>query len=125
MTRVKIAFAVLGVIMFYCGFSWFFVSYGSDRLIALSDDIASLYEKGDYETAMMRADELNAAAKTYAERAGLFVHDTRLSALTVSTNKIKAFIKGRSDETYAELASIREDIEDFINGEIPRFHSIL
>jgi hypothetical protein len=125
MTRVKIAFGILAAIILYCAFAWLIVSFGSDRIITLSDEIAVLYEQGDYETAMQRADELNAAAKTYAERAGLFVHDTRLSQLTVSTNKIKSYIKGRSDETYAELSSIREDIEDFINAEIPRFHTIL
>jgi hypothetical protein len=125
MTRVKLAFAILAAVILYCAFAWYFVSYGSDKLITLSEDIAVLFEQGDYDKAMERADELNAAAKVYAERAGLFVHDSRLSQMTVSTNKIKAFIKGRSDETYAELASIREDIEDFINAEIPRFHTIL
>jgi hypothetical protein len=125
MTRVKIAFGILAAIVLYCAFAWYFVSYGSDKLIVLSEEIAVLFEQGDYDRAMERADELNAAAKVYAERAGLFVHDNRLSQMTVSTNKIKAHIKGRSDETYAELASIREDIEDFINAEIPRFHTIL
>jgi hypothetical protein len=125
MTRVKLAFGILGAVILYCAFAWYFVSYGSDRLITLSEDVAVAFEKGDYDTAMQRADELNSAAKIYAERAGLFVHDNRLTQMTVSTNKIKAFIKGRSDETYAELASIREDIEDFINAEIPRFHTIL
>jgi hypothetical protein len=125
MTRVKLAFGILAAVILYCAFAWYFVSYGSDKLITLSEDIAVLFEQGDYDKAMERADELNAAAKVYAERAGLFVHDSRLSQMTVSTNKIKAFIKGRSDETYAELASIREDIEDFINAEIPRFHTIL
>jgi hypothetical protein len=125
MIRVKIAFGILAAVVLYCAFAWFLVSCGSGRIIELADDIAVLYEQGDYSTAMQRADELNEASAAYAERAGLMVHDNRLAQMTISASKIKPFIKGQSDETYAELESIREDIEDFIKAEIPTIYTIL
>ncbi|MDR0992681.1 MAG: DUF4363 family protein [Ruminococcus sp.] len=125
MIRVKIAFGILAAVVLYCGFAWYFVGYGSGRIIELAGDIEDLYEKGDYLSAENKAEELNIAASAYAERAGLMVHDNRLTQMTVSASKIKAFIKGRSDETYAELESIREDIEDFKKAEIPTLYTIL
>jgi hypothetical protein len=125
MIRVKIAFAILATVVLYCSFAWFFVSRGSEKIIGLADETADFYEAGDFVNAEICAERLNAAAADYAEHAGLMVHDNRLSQMTVSASKIKAFIKGRSDETYAELESIREDIEDFIKAEIPTIYTIL
>jgi hypothetical protein len=125
MIRVKIAFGILAAVMLYCAFAWYLVGFGSGEIIELADNIADLYEQGDYEAAMESADRLNEVAARYAERAGLMVHDNRLTQMTISASKVKAFIKGRSDETYAELESIREDIEDFKKAEIPTLYTIL
>lgn len=125
MKRVKIAVALIVLIIIYSVTSLFILDNQNDLLKGRIEKIQQVYESGDVEGALALSNELNDFWHSYERKVTMIIHDDALANLNISIAKVTPFISNENDELIAEIQAIYHQIDQIYEEEFPSWYNIL
>ncbi len=125
MTRVKMAAAVLLLLVGMSVFTSLWVNRRCDAMLSQVDQIYELAENGDTITVTEKARELNADWESFREGASVLLKYDRLIEIDRLCSRIVHLAENEEDEMAAELAELRDMLEMLKSGETPLLTSVL
>lgn len=125
MRRVKIAAAIIAVIIIYSIGSLFILDKWNDDLKSRIEKIQQVYESGDTEQALRLSNELNLFWHDYERVVTMLIHDDSLQSVNISIAKITPFISNENDELIAEIQSVYHQLDQIYEEEFPSWYNIL
>ncbi|EWM55134.1 DUF4363 family protein [Ruminococcus flavefaciens] len=125
MTRVKMAAAVLLLLVGMSVFTSLWVNRRCDAMLSQVDQIYELAENGDTMTVTDMARELNAEWESFREGASVLLKYDRLIEIDRLCSRIVHLAENEEDEMAAELAELRDMLEMLKSGETPLLTSVL
>ena len=124
MTRVKMAAAVLLLLVGMSVFTSLWVNRRCDAMLSQVDQIYELAENGDTMTVTEKARELNSDWESFREGASVLLKYDRLIEIDRLCSRIVYLADNEEDEMAAELAELRDMLEMLKSGETPRLTSV-
>ena len=124
MTRVKMAAAVLLLLVGMSVFKSLWVNRRCDAMLSQVDQIYELAENGDTMTVTEKARELNSDWESFREGASVLLKYDRLIEIDRLCSRIVHLAENEEDEMMAELAELRDMLEMLKSGETPQFTSV-
>ena len=125
MTRVKMAAAVLLLLVGMSVFTSLWVNRRCDAMLSQVDQIYELAENGDTMTVTEKARELNSDWESFREGASVLLKYDRLIEIDRLCSRIVHLAENEEDEMAAELAELRDMLEMLKSGETPLLTSVL
>lgn len=125
MRRVKIAAAIIAVIIIYSIGSLFILDKWNDDLKSRIEKIQQVYESGDTEQALSLSNDLNLFWHDYERVVTMLIHDDSLQSVNISIAKITPFISNENDELIAEIQSVYHQLDQIYEEEFPSWYNIL
>ena len=124
MTRVKMAAAVLLLLVGMSVFTSLWVNRRCDAMLSQVDQIYELAENGDTMTVTEKARELNSDWESFREGASVLLKYDRLIEIDRLCSRIVYLADNEEDEMAAELAELRDMLEMLKSGETPLWNSV-
>ena len=124
MTRVKMAAAVLLLLVGMSVFTSLWVNRRCDAMLSQVDQIYELAENGDTMTVTDMARELNSDWESFREGASVLLKYDRLIEIDRLCSRIVHLAENEEDEMAAELAELRDMLEMLKSGETPLWNSV-
>lgn len=125
MTRVKIAAAIIVVIIIYSVSALFILRSQNRKLTSGVEEVARLWDNEDYDGAYESAMSLIDIWHEYEHIVTVIVNDDHLRELNISIAKIPALIENQSTEVEAEIKAIQHEIDHIFDAEKPTLYNIL
>ena len=124
MTRVKMAAAVLLLLVGMSVFTSLWVNHRCDAMLSQVDQIYELAENGDTMAVTEKARELNSDWESFREGASVLLKYDRLIEIDRLCARIVHLAENEEAEMAAELAELHDMLEMLKSGETPRLTSV-
>lgn len=124
MTRVKMGFVILIVMV---GISVFFsvlISRKCTDFISRTDKIWELYDSGNHESACDEAKAFEEAWEDFRKYSSMMINNEKLTEIDRISARVIYLAEGDSEELHSELMELRHMIESLKKGELPMPESI-
>ena len=125
MTRLKISFAILALLVVGAIFSGVWVNCQCGALISDSDRVQELWNGGNAEEAVEAAEKLESDWERFRCAAAVLVKNNRLAEVDRVCTRISYFARSGSDELVPELIELRNMLEQLKDGETPKLTTVL
>lgn len=125
MKRVKIAAALLIIILIYSIFSLFVLKHLNGRLISRVEAVEQAYNAGNQEEALRLSHELDDYWQDYEKKITMIIHDDALADVNIAISKITPFVENQVPELDGEIRSIYYQLEQIYEEEFPSWYNIL
>lgn len=119
MTRVKISFVILAVIL---GTSIFFsviINRRCSDFIDRTGEIWELYDSGDHESACKAAQEFEDEWEKFRRYSSVMIANEKLAEIDRVSARIIYLAEGDSDELHSELMELHHMVESLKKAETP------
>ena len=124
MTRVKISAAILLLLVGISVFSSIWINRRCDEMLAEICVIYELEEKGDKDSAAVKARKINSDWESFREKASVMLKYDKLVEIDRLCSRIVHLAEEEGTEMEAELAELCDMLEMLKSGETPLFTSV-
>ncbi len=124
MTRIKISFAILLILI---GSAFYFgdrINRSGKRLIATISEIQSEKHSSDKQAVKKGAAKLENEWEKFYKESDFVIRNDKLIEAERTVSRIKSLAENDNDELDADLSELKSSIEYIINSEMPYFHNI-
>lgn len=124
MTRVKISFVILAVMVGTSVFFGILINRKCRDFIGRTENIWELYDSGDHESACEEAREFEEKWEDFRKYSSVMIDNEKLTEIDRISARVTYLAEGDSEELHSELMELRHMIEALKKGEIPALESI-
>ncbi|MBR3759430.1 MAG: DUF4363 family protein [Ruminococcus sp.] len=124
MTRVKISFVILAVLLGMSIFSGVLINRKCTDFISRTENIWELYDSGDHDSACERARDFEKAWEGFRKYSSMLINNEKLTEIDRISARVIYLAEGDSEELHSELMELRHMIESLEKGETPVIESI-
>jgi len=124
MTRVKISFVILAVMVGTSVFFGILINSKCHDFIGRTENIWELYDSGDHESACEKAREFEEKWEDFRQYSSVMIDNEKLTEIDRISARVTYLAEGDSEELHSELMELRHMIEALKKGEIPALESI-
>ena len=124
MTRVKISFVILAVLLGMSIFSGVLINRKCSGFISRTEEIWELYDSGDHGAAFKKARALEKAWEDFRKYSSVMINNEKLTEIDRISARVIYLAEGDSEELHSELMELRHMIESMKKGETPLPESI-
>ena len=124
MTRVKMGFVILSVMVGVSVFFSFLISSKCSGFIRRTDKIWELYDSGEHESACDEARDFEEAWEDFRKYSSMMINNEKLTEIDRISSRVIYLAEGDSEELHSELMELRHMIESLKKAELPVPESI-
>lgn len=125
MTRIKISFGILGILI---GLSIFFsvwINYKCDDMLDEITNICQLLDSEETKMAIQYAEHLDNEWNNFRKKAIVMLKNDELTEIDCISSGIPYLIENDNDECYARLMEFKNMLIMIKEGEIPKLMKVL
>jgi len=123
-TRVKMGFVILAVMVGMSVFSGIFINRKCSDFISRTEKIWELYDSGNHDSACKKARDFEKAWEDFRKFSSVMINNEKLTEIDRISARVIYLAEGDSEELHSELMELRHMIEALKKGETPLPESI-